>query len=112
MDLKELFEKATPRPWRVINARLDVEGGDKHHVGRLSRKGKKNTWVSWPEDSANAAFIVHAVNRIEEMLKAFQEIIKCEAPFKRDQLDFANSVITRHVEIAEEAIRQAEEVAP
>lgn len=39
-----------------------------------------------------------------ELLETLREIAKCEAPYSRDQLTFANNVIAQSVELAEAAI--------
>lgn len=49
--------------------------------------------------------IVHTSDRVlHEAMDALAKIVANEAPFKRDPLEFAQSVIARHVEIAEEVI--------
>ena len=55
--------------------------------------------------------MVHSSDRLLAMaMDALDKIVANEAPFKRDPLEFAQAVIERHVEIAEEVIREYEDV--
>ena len=93
--------KGIPEDAQVEFASYDEGGG-----------GKLTLYVSTEAEIEGDELdvIVHTSSRmLSKAMDALAEIVANEAPFKRDQLEFAHSVIARHVEIAEEAIRAYED---
>ena len=92
----------TPTPWIRRESKSDViwiEDGN----GRVVMH---NSSVKDPEDQANAAFIVRAVNAHEELVEALREIAKGAGPYSQDQLEHATNTIQAMKDLANEAIAE------
>lgn len=120
MKLQELLEKATERPWEAVEE--DPLSGGTININSVTGVSVASTWpgtlggdAAGSEGAkANAAFVTHAVNNFEPltvvlrgMTTAMQAILETIDPLN---LELARSIIAKHIKIAEEAIRKAEEV--
>ena len=94
--------KGVPEDAQVEFASYDEEAG-----------GKLTLYVSTEAEIKGDELdvTVHTSSRLlSDAMYALREIAANEAPYKRDPLEFARSVIETHVEIAEEVIRRFDDV--
>lgn len=119
MKLEELLNRATPRPWEEGASTAGYQDLRKRFPPfeaisiSNNEKGPQIAIIPLDESSRdNLRLLLHAVNKLEGLLTALREIAKGEAPFKLDPLEFANALISKNRRVAEEAIRQVEEVSP
>lgn len=77
MTLDDMLKQATPRPWVVDthpqNYGDTIYGDNARKVARVEWTGAYGEWLS-PEDRANIALAVHAVNHFPALVAALEAV--------------------------------------
>ena len=74
-------------------------------VDKIAEWTKNPICASLLDDAEAKELIAEYISaKLEPVRDILEKIKSCEAPFKRDKFEFANSVIDTHVALAEKAL--------